>query len=174
MHSIENIIESSIEQIKRMVDVNTVIGDAVTTADGTMLLPVSRVCIGFATGGGEYEAGDKRSRCARSSENSGISDANYPFSGATAVGMSLKPLAFLSVEQGNVRVLPAAPESALDKLADLVPQMLKAVERFASEMLDNRSKKCENRMGRYRRRCAVSYPETAFETEGKADENRCE
>ena len=156
MHPIENIIESSIEQIKRMVDVNTVIGDAITAADGTLLLPVSRVSIGFAVGGGEYGEAEAASRCRRQSEGAREADGRYPFTGATTVGMSLKPLAFLSVEQGNVRVIPAAPESAVDKLADLVPQVLKGMERFISAAVDKTDKKCENRMGRYRGYCSAS------------------
>lgn len=54
MHPIENIIDSSIDQIKKMVDVSTVIGDPVVTANETLILPVSKVCIGFVVGGGEY------------------------------------------------------------------------------------------------------------------------
>lgn len=171
MHPIENIIESSIESIKRLVDVNTVIGDAVTTADGTLLLPVSRVCVGFAVGGGEYGECELKKKCRRQSEDFAGEDARYPFTGAATVGMSLKPLAFLSVEQGSVRVLPASPESAADKLVDLVPQFIRSIEHFASEMLDNMNKKCENRRGRFKRYCAGFPLNTNHQTEDLDDEN---
>jgi sporulation protein YtfJ len=156
MHPIENIIESSIDRIKRMTDVNTVIGEAITAADGTLLLPVSRVSLGFAVGGGEYGGTEASSRCRSRSESPADADSRYPFTGAATVGMSLKPLAFLSVEQGNVRVIPAAPESAVDKLADLVPQFIKGMERILSAAVDKTDKKCENKMGRYRGCCPTS------------------
>ena len=178
MHPIENIIESSMEHIKRMVDVNTVIGDAVTAADGTLLLPVSRVSIGFAVGGGEYgEAGGKH-KCHRQSDPASEADVRYPFTGATTVGMSLKPLAFLSVEQGNVRVIPAAPESAVDKLADLVPQFLKGLERLLSSAVDKTDKKCENRAGKFKGYCVSSPINAKVNAKEKAedmnDEDCCE
>lgn len=156
MHPIENIIEGSIEQIKRMVDVNTVIGDAITAADGTLLLPVSRVSIGFAVGGGEYGEAESGGRCKKAGEAAHEANGSYPFTGAATVGMSLKPLAFLSVEQGNVRVIPAAPENAVDKLTDLVPQVLKGMERIISAAVDKTDKKCENRMGKFRGYCSSS------------------
>lgn len=173
MHPIENIIESSIEQIKRIVDVNTVIGDAITAADGTLLLPVSRVSIGFAVGGGEYGEAESRRACRRQSE-SAEADVRYPFTGATAVGMSLKPLAFLSVEQGNVRVIPASPESAVDKLADLVPQFLKGLERLLSSSVDKMGKKCENRAGKFRGYCVSSPMNAKEKAEDMNDEDCCE
>lgn len=54
MHPIENMMKTAMEQIKEMVDVNTIVGDAVFSQDGTIILPVSKVCFGFVAGGGEY------------------------------------------------------------------------------------------------------------------------
>ncbi len=173
MHPIENIIESSIESIKRMVDVNTVIGEPITAADGTLLLPVSRVSIGFAIGGGEYGESDA-GKCRRGGDGADKTDPRYPFTGAATVGMSLKPLAFLTVEQGSVRVIPAAPESAVDKLADLVPQVLRGIERFAAEILDKSGKKCENSMGKFRGYCMSPAARSENKTEEQSDESCCE
>lgn len=53
-HPIESLMGVSMEQIKDMVDVNTVIGDAVQTQDGSTIIPISRVSFGFVAGGGEY------------------------------------------------------------------------------------------------------------------------
>lgn len=144
MHPIENIMQTSMEQIKRMVDVNTVIGDPVDTGAGTVLLPVSKVSLGFIVGGGEYGslAGTDSKRSCRDPENA---SKNFPFAGESTVGMSLKPLAFVTVEQGNVRVLPAAPSCAADRLADLIPQMLKSLDRITTALIDKMTKKCENK-----------------------------
>ncbi len=141
MHPIENIIETSMQQIKRMTEVNTVIGTPVDTGGGTVLLPVSKVTLGFVVGGGEYgsPSGTSPKHCG------GAEADRFPFAGESTVGMSLKPLAFVTVEQGNVRVLPASPAGAVDKLTDFVPQMLKTLDRFASALIDKLNKKCENR-----------------------------
>lgn len=59
MHPIENIMKSAMEEIKEMVDVNTIIGDPILTGNETMILPVSKVSLGFLSGGGEYGMGNK-------------------------------------------------------------------------------------------------------------------
>ncbi len=141
MHPIENIMQTSMEQIKRMVEVDTVIGSPVDTGCGTSLLPVSKITLGFVVGGGEYgsPAGTGPKRCG------GEEADRFPFAGESAVGMSLKPLAFVTAEQGNVRVLPASPSGAADRLADLIPQMLKSLDRITSALIDKLDKKCENK-----------------------------
>ena len=139
MHPIENIIKTSMEEINRMVDVNTVIGDPIDTGCGTVLLPVSRVSLGFTIGGGEYGSGSMKKPCYDAESGS-----HYPFAGVSAVGMCLKPMAFLSMEQGNVRVLPASPSCLTDRLADLVPQVLKSLDKHMTAVVDNIGKKCEN------------------------------
>ena len=95
MHPIENIMQTSMEQIKRMVDVNTVVGNPIVTAGNTMILPVSKLSLAFLVGGGEYghmcsakKAADEANR-----------DSRFPFAGTSAVGMCITPLAFITEEQ---------------------------------------------------------------------------
>ena len=140
MHPIENIMHTSLEQIRSMTEVGTVVGEPIRASEDTVLLPVSKVSLGFIVGGGEYGSlsgtgGDRR----------GGESGNFPFAGESAVGMSLKPLSFVAVEQGSVRVLPASPSTAGDRFADVIPRMLDAFERLASAVIDNLTKKCENR-----------------------------
>ena len=54
-HPIENLMTTTMENIRDMVDVNTVVGDAIATADGSTVIPISRVAFGFVAGGGEYK-----------------------------------------------------------------------------------------------------------------------
>lgn len=124
-HPIENIMQSSMEHIKRLADVDTVIGTPFHTEDGTLILPVSKVTLGAVVGGGEY-AMTPAKRCAAEARCEG----GYPFMGASAVGMSLTPLAFLSVREGGVRVLPARQDCAADRLVDLLPQFMETAERL--------------------------------------------
>lgn len=138
MHPIENIMQTSMEQIKRMVDVNTVVGNPIVTAGNTMILPVSKLSLAFLVGGGEYghmcsakKAADEANR-----------DSRFPFAGTSAVGMCITPLAFITEEQGNVRVMPADRKSSTDRLVDMVPQVLKCVEKLINTGIDCINKKC--------------------------------
>ena len=94
-HPIESLMGVSMEQIKDMVDVNTVIGDAVQTQDGSTIIPISRVSFGFVAGGGEYAV-------------SGAQAGAYglPFAGGAGAGVSLSPAAFLLVGNGQIRCIP--------------------------------------------------------------------
>lgn len=129
-HPIENIMQSSMEHVKKLADVNTVIGSPIMSDENTMILPVSKVNLGMLVGGGEYLAVTP----VRKSSIEVNVDGNYPFIGASVVGMSLTPLAFLAVQNGTVRVLPAKQECASDRLVDLIPQMIDTAERLIREL----------------------------------------
>lgn len=132
-HPIENIMQTSMEHIKKLVDVNTVIGSPLMAGEDTMILPVSRVSLGMLVGGGEYlaVAAPQKSRVDISCEG------NYPFIGTSALGMSLTPLAFLAVQNDSVRVLPAKQDCAAERLIDLIPQAIETVERMIKDCSEN-------------------------------------
>ena len=129
-HPIDTMMQTTMEQIRSMVDVNTVIGAPVTGARGTTIIPISKVSFGFIAGGGEYTADEYRSR-------SGAGEA-FPFAGGTGAGVSVQPVGFLVVEENNVKVLPAQSNGAMERVVELLPQL---VEEFSS----NGEKKPGNR-----------------------------
>ena len=124
-HPIENIMKSSMEQIKEMVDVDTIIGNPIMTGHETMVLPVSRVSLGFLSGGGEY---GRVSPVRRSADAVRMEEERYPFAGTAVAGMCLTPMAFLAVNNGEVKVLPAHYNCTLDRIIELVPPSLKEIE----------------------------------------------
>ena len=126
MHPIENIMQTSFEQIKNMVDVATVVGEPIVTENRTMVLPVSKLCLGFLVGGGEYG----NMTCVKKAGDEAFRDARFPFAGASTVGMSVKPLAFVAVEDGNVRVLPAEEKCTGDRLMDILPHIAKGIDKL--------------------------------------------
>jgi len=132
MHPIENMMRTAMEQIKEMVDVNTIVGDAVFSQDGTIILPVSRVCFGFVSGGGEYAAESK----ARYTKEDAILKSSFPFAGGASAGVSLKPVGFLVVSDGTVRLLPIENICAADRLLEIVPQALCVIKELANKWLD--------------------------------------
>lgn len=111
-HPIQGLMKTAMESIKEMVDVNTVVGDAVETPDGTVIIPISRVGFGFAAGGGEFEM-----------EGNQKLDA-LPFAGGSGAGVSVRPMGFLVVGQGQVRMLSVDGNAVYDRLVDVVPQVI--------------------------------------------------
>lgn len=113
-HPINGLMKTAMESLKGMVDVNTVIGDPVETQDGSVIIPVSRVAFGFAAGGGEYSA--------EVGENAAATD--YPFGGGSGAGVSVQPMGFLVVGQGQIRMLPVDGGQPIERLIDLAPQLI--------------------------------------------------
>ncbi len=109
-HQVNNLLGESMEKIKKMVDVNTVIGDPVTTADGTTVIPVSKVSYGFVAGGSDLPS--------KAQPASGL------FAGGSGAGITISPIAFLAIQNGTVRVLQIEPYlSSVDRALDKVPDI---------------------------------------------------
>ena len=117
--TLPNMLENTIQKIREMVDVNSVIGTPITTADGVTIIPISKVSVGFGGGGSDYV-----SKNANKQEN--------PFGGGAGGGVNVTPIAFLIVKEGNVRMLPvAAPASTTaDRLVEMIPDTLDKIAAF--------------------------------------------
>ena len=120
---IESIMSTTMENIRDMVDVNTVIGDPVNTPDGSTVIPISRVSFGFVAGGGEYAAG----------EPVDPAEAQLPFAGGTGAGVSVHPMGFLYINQDQVRLLPAQYYAPVDRIIEMVPKVLCDIRRMVSD-----------------------------------------
>lgn len=119
-HPIQGLMKTAMESIKEMVDVNTVIGDAVETPDGSVIIPVSRVGFGFAAGGTEFETNDH-------------DEGELPFGGGSGAGVSVQPVGFLVVGNNQVRLLPVSNNAIYDRLIDAVPQLMEKVQDMFNE-----------------------------------------
>ena len=129
---IESIMTTTMENIRDMVDVNTVIGDPVNTPDGSTVIPISRVSFGFVAGGGEYAVG----------ETAAEPDTQLPFAGGTGAGVTVQPMGFLFIGQDQVRLLPAQPYAPIDRVIELMPQALCEIKNALCTCMDK--KKSEN------------------------------
>lgn len=116
-HPIESLMKTAMQSIKEMVDVNTVVGDAVETNDGSVIIPISQVACGFAAGGGEYEA-----------SNSSGSPEELPFAGGSGAGVSVKPIGFLVVRANDVRLISVAGNPLAERVVDVAPQIFDKIE----------------------------------------------
>lgn len=124
--NLPNMLENTIAKIREMVDVNSVIGDPITTADGVTIIPVSKVSVGFGGGGSDFV-----------SKN--VNHQDNPFGGGVGAGVKVTPIAFLIIKEGNVRMIPVATpaNTTADRLVELVPDTLDKIAAF----VDSRTEK---------------------------------
>ena len=110
-----NMIDSTIEKIRHMVDVNSVIGEPIVAGDVT-IIPVSKVSVGFGGGGSDFVS----------------KNGNDPFGGGVGAGVKVTPIAFLIVKEGSVRMLPVATpaNTTADRLVEMVPDTLDKIVSF--------------------------------------------
>lgn len=120
-HPIEGIMYTALQGLKEMIDVNTIVGDAITAPDGTMIIPISKVAMGFGVGGSEFEK-------FRTGKHD---DPKNMFGGGTGGGISLTPEAFLIVGNGKIRMMSITPQNGIyDRLLDLAPEAIDKVSEF--------------------------------------------
>jgi len=126
-HPIESLMRTTMDRLKDMIDVNTIVGEAVNTPDGSTIIPISKVCIGFASGGAEY---NKANECDKE-ENSAASD--YPFGGGSGAGLSLQPVAFLVVKKDTIKLLPLNQDTSLERIISNIPEYIKELKHLFSK-----------------------------------------
>lgn len=113
-HPIGSLMDTTMEKIKEMIDVNTIIGEPINSPDGTLIIPVSKVSYGFAAGGSDLPTKKENKDC---------------FGGGSGAGVTIQPVAFLTVYQGDVRLVSVdREEGTADKLVNMIPDVLKKVK----------------------------------------------
>jgi len=117
-HPIQGLMTTAMESIREMVDVNTVVGEAVETKDGTVIVPVSRVTAGFAAGGAEYEAAHG---------GAGGGESKLPFGGGSGAGVTVQPVGFLVVASDSIRFLAVDDRAVMDRVLDVAPEVLEHI-----------------------------------------------
>ena len=114
-HPIGELMETTMSKIRQMVDANTVIGQPITAAEGIVLVPVSKVTFGFASGGSDF------------SSKQPSADPN--FGGGAGAGVKITPVAFLVIKNGEVSVLSVTPpaDTLVDKLLEGIPELAQKI-----------------------------------------------
>ena len=110
-HPIEGMMDTTLEKIREMVDVNSIIGDPITTPDGTVIIPISKVSYGFGSGGSDLPVKTQPEK--------------QLFGGGTGAGVTISPVAFLTVSGGEVKLLRVDPgNSSVDRIIELAPELI--------------------------------------------------
>jgi sporulation protein YtfJ len=132
-HPINGLMQTAMENIKDMVDVNTIVGEPVETPDGSVIMPISRVGFGFAAGGSEFQADQQKGQNAGNRVNTDANNASValPFGGGSGGGVSITPIAFLVVGAQGVKVVPLDSQThILERLIESAPIWVDKVRGF--------------------------------------------
>lgn len=111
-HPINSLMEKAMENLKKMVEVNTIVGEAIETKNGTVIIPVTKVNCGFGAGGSEYAP-----------KNQPISD-DLPFGGGSGGGISIQPVGFLVVQNNDLRFQMVNDNALWDRLIEQIPEFI--------------------------------------------------
>jgi sporulation protein YtfJ len=122
-HPIGDLMETTMQKIREMVDVNTIVGSPIVTADGITLIPISKVSFGFASGGSDFQTKNQK-------ENQ-----NNAFGGGSGAGVNIVPVAFLVVKGSSIKLLNIAPPASttVDRLIEMVPEVIDKVSEFMNK-----------------------------------------
>lgn len=122
MSELGDIIKSSLEGIKELNDVNSIIGDTINTPSGVSIIPVSKITVGFIGGGADY--GQKK---LTSSQN---------FGGGSGTGISITPMAFLTIDKsGSVNLISITKDpTGTDRVISLLEQTPDILRRFKGSL----------------------------------------
>ena len=127
-NKIEEVMNSAMNNLKSLVDIDVVVGKPIISNNAMTIIPLTKVTMGFVSGGGEYNADLKDKR-----------DAEYPFSGGSGGGMSIKPIGFLVIKKEEIELIKIDAKSALDRLIETVPEVAKFISKnFSKDKKDNK------------------------------------
>lgn len=113
-HPIGSLMDTTMNKIKEMVDVNTIVGEPIVSPDGTLIIPVSKVSYGFASGGSDLPTKKENKDC---------------FGGGSGAGVTIQPVAFLTVYKGDVKLIPVEKyDGTTDRLVSMIPEVFDKVK----------------------------------------------
>ena len=137
---LQDIIRTSLENIKSMVDANTVIGDPIVTNAGVTIIPISKISVGIATGGLDYAV--------KNEPINSVKPKNFGGGGGT--GLSVAPIGFLVVQaDGHVEMInvggkaPADPVGQITDLLDRSPEIIARIKEIFVKKTDDAEEKAE-------------------------------
>ena len=132
--NLPNMLDKTISKLREMVSANTVVGDPVITNDGVTIIPVSSISVGFGGGGSDFV-----------SKN--LNNHENPFGGGVGGGMKVKPVAFLVVKDGNVRMIPVAvpANTTAERIVEMVPDTLDKIVTFIDTQIEKGAEKKANK-----------------------------
>ncbi len=140
-HPIEGLMVTAMNSIQDMIDVDTIIGEPIETSNNIVIIPISKVSFGFAAGGSEFkgETIDEYTKRDREEEI----QYRLPFGGGSGAGVTINPIAFLVIQEDNVKLMPVNHTSSLDKLLDYIPDLLEKTNHMMNRCMKSKKEETE-------------------------------
>ena len=133
-HPIEELMVTAMNSIKQMIDANTIIGEPIKALNNTVIIPISKVGFGFAAGGSEFN--DETLNSYNKKEKEEHIKYRLPFGGGSGAGVNISPVAFLIVQNDNVKLLEASHSSVLDKIVEYIPDAVEKINGIIKRKMD--------------------------------------
>ncbi len=135
-HPINGLMETAMQSIKDMVDVNTIVGEPVESKDGTVIIPISKVSFGFGAGGSDF---------GKKAISSPATSADANFGGGSGGGATIEPVAFMVVGNEQIKLMPIEKNtSPVEDIIESVPTLVDKVIRAIKKKKDKPSEKGAN------------------------------
>ncbi len=129
-HPIHNLMKISMENLKEMVDVDTIVGNPVKTDNGQTIIPISKVAFGFGAGGSEFESTTR------------TDSGQPPFGGGSGGGVAITPIAFLVVNQEGVELKHLEERTHLyERILEQVPKTINSIMNEFDKTSDSSNQK---------------------------------
>lgn len=111
-HPITGLMETTIQKVKELADSETVVGKPIEVAENITIIPVSKLSLGFASGGSDFPSKNPKDL----------------FGGGGGAGITVTPKAFLVIENGSVRLLQLAKDGeSIDRLCNMIPDAISQI-----------------------------------------------
>ncbi len=124
-HPIQGMMDTSMEKIRQMLVVNTIMGDPITTPDGTTVIPVTKVSFGFGSGGSDISAKNPKDL----------------FGGGAGAGVTMQPVAFLVISNGDVKLLQlSGDDNAVASIVNAAPGLIDKLKQTFSKQDTDKEK----------------------------------
>ena len=140
-HPIEGLMLTAMNSIQDMIDVNTIIGEPIETSNNIVIIPISKVCFGFAAGGSEFK-GETIDEYTKKDKEEEI-QYRLPFGGGSGAGVTINPIAFLVIQSNNVKLMPVNHTSSLDKLLDYMPDLIEKTNNIMNRCIQNKKEETQ-------------------------------
>ena len=176
-HPIENLMVTAMNSIQDMIDVNTIIGEPIEVSNNVTIIPISKVSFGFAAGGSEF-TGETIDEYTKKDKEEEI-QYRLPFGGGAGAGVSINAVAFLVIQNGNVKLIPVNHSSSIDKLLDYVPDLIEKTNHILNRCIENKKtktqailQKLQNKQNEQKVKDKELKKETITKTKDKNDNNK--
>lgn len=143
-HPIEGLMKTAMNSIESLVDVNTIVGESIVVEEsGIVIIPISKVCFGFAAGGSEFC--DETMSGYRKHDKEETAEYKLPFGGGSGATVNIKPVAFITIIGDTVKINPIEHASTLDRLIDYIPDFMKKLNIDSDKLLEKYNFKDKNK-----------------------------